>query len=618
MRKKTLITALCLAASLAAQAQYPIASEGAWCWFADPRALHYENPSGSINASWLGCIDVHGTIKATQMDFVTGRQTDVLVRSQFQPDDHDNPSFLVLPDERVMLIYSRHTDEPAFYYRVSRKPGDITTLGDEKKIEVADNTTYPSPFIMSDDPTHFYLCWRGINWHPTIARLTLPDTNDEVTIDWGPHQLVQSTGARPYAKYYSNGKDKLYVAYTTGHPDNELPNWLYFNVINISTADNGGSPVLEDIEGNRLADIASGPFQINKTPEYLEKYPLTVVDAPSDSRAWVWQIALDKEQRPRIAMVHISPDKSQHEYFYGRWTGTEWALTDVCDGGGKYHSSDTEYCYSGGMTLDQQDPSRLYVSKPVEGENGSFFEIWRYILSDDGQVKERAAVTRNSSVNNVRPFILPGSQGSPLRLGWLMGDYYFWIVCQRYPQGYPTTLVADYQMPEVSEIWNTPLEPDFVSSPEDLGEGGWTITFICSLPQDAYYGTLVSAPGFTYGVSEEGAYPYVETSAGKSASPCALMNSDDWALYASGTGGSWPTKLKQVCLTLTFDGKELCTYRDGLLDQRLEAPELSGVRLSPQAFGSAVSDVKALRGALSPMEVKALILQHFATYMTRD
>ena len=150
-----------------------IAQEGAWCWFADPRAIHYENESGTINKTFIGYIDIHGNSKATQHDFATGETQEVLIRSWFQPDDHDNPTFLVLPDERVMVFYSRHTDEPCFYYRVSNNPGDITDLGPELKIETKYNTTYPSPFILSDDPEHFYLCWRGISWHPTIAKLSM-------------------------------------------------------------------------------------------------------------------------------------------------------------------------------------------------------------------------------------------------------------------------------------------------------------------------------------------------------------------------------------------------------------------------------------------------------------
>jgi len=220
-----------------------VTKEGAWCWFADPRALHYENKSGTINSTYIGYIDVHGNIKATQHNFLTGKNNEVLIRSCFQPDDHDNPSFLVLPDERIMIFYSRHTDEACFYYRISRKAGDIISLGAEMKIVTSEKTTYPSPFILSDDPTHIYLCWRGINWHPTIARLTIPDAGDKVSIDRGPYQIVQSTGARPYCKYHSNGRDKIYLTYTTGHPDNEYPDYVYFNYIDVNTLQ------LKDITG---------------------------------------------------------------------------------------------------------------------------------------------------------------------------------------------------------------------------------------------------------------------------------------------------------------------------------------------------------------------------------
>ena len=108
-----------------------VSDEGAWCWFADPRALHYENATGTINATYLGYIDVHGNVMATQYDWLTRRKTDVLVRSYFQPDDHNNPTFVVLPDERVMIFYTRHTDGAKIWYRISRKPGDITALGEE-------------------------------------------------------------------------------------------------------------------------------------------------------------------------------------------------------------------------------------------------------------------------------------------------------------------------------------------------------------------------------------------------------------------------------------------------------------------------------------------------------
>ena len=116
----TIIFAVMACASAHGQDTYSVvAEEGAWCWFADPRALHYENESGTINATWIGYIDVHGNVKATQYDWVAHRKSDVLIRSYFQPDDHNNPTFVVLPDERVMIFYTRHTDEAKIWYRIS-------------------------------------------------------------------------------------------------------------------------------------------------------------------------------------------------------------------------------------------------------------------------------------------------------------------------------------------------------------------------------------------------------------------------------------------------------------------------------------------------------------------
>lgn len=134
-------------------------------------------------------------------------------------------SWFSIQDIRMNLVFITESPEYRGYYYFRWRKEDWNK----------NNTTYPSPFILSDDPEHIYLCWRGIGWHPTIAKLSLPDDKDEVDVVWGPYQIVQSTGARPYAKYMSNGKDKIYLTYTTGHPDNELPNFLYFNYIDIKT-----------------------------------------------------------------------------------------------------------------------------------------------------------------------------------------------------------------------------------------------------------------------------------------------------------------------------------------------------------------------------------------------
>ncbi len=529
-----------------------VADEGAWCWFADPRAMHYENESGTINATYIGYIDRHGSIKATQVDWKTGTTSEVLIRSWFQPDDHDNPSFLVLPDERIMIIYSRHTDEPCFYYRISRLPGDITCLGEEKRLATANNTTYPNPYILSDDPDHIYMCWRGIGWHPTVAQMSMPDENDDIRFTWGPYQMVQSTGSRPYAKYMSNGKDKIYLAYTTGHPDNEYPNWLYCNVFDVN------DKCLYDLNGKKLSTVASGKFNVNKTDAYKTSYPATVVDATADRRDWIWNMAFDTKGNPVIGMTKISQDKQNHDYYYAKWTGSKWNVSFVANGG-KYfhHSSNTENCYSSGMAIDRDEPNTVYCGVPVNG----IHEIWKYTLDEAGKVTASEAVTSGSTKSNARPFVIEGTKNAKdgadkLRLTWMNGDYYYWIVNTTYKLGYPTSIMAETELPRNLKA----------------GKGATLMFNNLSIDPSNYKGDLLTLGNLVYGVNAADQHAYVKINGTTYASQNVLGTADSWQTEdAATTDGKWysKTKLGKFNLTLTCDGKFLTVYVNGLIDIKI-------------------------------------------------
>ena len=617
----TLCLMLCSALSLMAQKTNEngsniVAEEGAWCWFADPRALHYENAAGTINATYIGYIDVHGNVKATQYDWVKHRKTDVLIRSYFQPDDHNNPTFIVLPDERVMIFYTRHTDEPCIWYRISQKPGDITALGEEKRLATANNTTYPSPFILSDDPQHIYLCWRGINWHPTIARLTMPDAQDNCQFDFGPKQIVQSTGARPYAKYQSNGKDKIYVSYTTGHPDNEMPDWLYFNVIDINK---GNGPILRDLNDKQLKKIADGTFNVNKTDSYANSYPATIVDKTANIRNWVWQIALDKDEHPVIAYPHIDDAKTSHVYWYARWNGSAWKNTWVQYAGHAFHQNwnSTERCYSGGMSIDPDHINDMYLSIPTKDgkyNKDGVYEIWKYTIDDEGNVAGSEQITSNSPKNNARPFVIPGSKNSPMRVAWMQGDYYYWIVKQGYPKGYPTAIHSDY-------AWQEELTPETEGERTDCIclNMGKTLNLAIAMNASKYEGKLFTMGNMTYALGSDN-YPVVTIADKTYKSQNRLLTSDDWATKSTGTSGdNHPTKLTTWVLSMTYDGHVLTTYRNGLVDQVIETEVLTGG--TADAYGDEFNHAIILQNdyyaVASPLTVQSMVKSMQATIQQR-
>lgn len=637
--KKLMLTVLLVAAALSMNAQSVttgsvsgrvVADEGAWCWFADPRAIHYRNDAQGVDATYIGYIDVHGAIKATQVDWKHGEakeasKEDVLVRSAFQPDDHNNPTFIALPDGRIMVFYTRHTDEARIYYRISRTAGDITRLGDEKIIKVANNTTYPSPFILSDDPEHIYLCWRGIGWHPTLARLTMPDAQDDVTIDYGPYQLVQSTGARPYAKYQSNGKDKIYVAYTTGHPDNEMPNWLYFNVVDIN---HGNGAILRDLTGKQLSVVKDGKFQVNKTDAYATSYPATIVDRTQGVRNWVWQIALDSDERPVIAYTHIDNAKTTHEYHYAHWTGSAWRTTKVSDAGHAFHLNwnSTERCYSGGMAIDPDTTSIVYAAVPMK--DGQFnrdgvYEIMRYRLDNDMHIVATEAVTQGSAKNNVRPYVLPGSAGTPLRLVWMNGDYYYWIVSSSYPKGYPTGIRAEWlpadesptTMPEpkLHTVLNRTMRQDdkvTVAHATDFDGEMFTLSLTAGLDAASYGGTILAMGALEFGIDATTLHPYVKIGTKRYDSQNFLGTSDAWATGASGTDGkSYLTHLSTFHTALIYDGHTLTVMRNGWIDQRIDVSGLQTADVNIGGFNGTLSAFNLYSTAITQQTVRHDIQQ---------
>lgn len=597
MKLKTIFAvALCLLGITTAKAQTysgeMVAEEGAWCWFADPRALHYETEDKSINATYIGYIDSHGSIKATQVDWTTNTTNEVLIRSWFQPDDHDNPAFLVLPDKRIMIIYSRHTDEAAFYYRISKRPGDITCLGDEKRLATANNTTYPNPYILADDPDHIYMCWRGIGWHPTVAQMSMPDANDNIKFTWGPYQMVQSTGARPYAKYMSDGKSKIYLAYTTGHPDNEQPNWLYCNVFDVN------DKCLYDMKGKKLSTVQNGTFKVYKTSDYKNSYPATVVDSPSDKRDWIWNMAFAKDGNPVIGLTRINGGKTEHDYYYAKWNGSAWKVSFVANGGGQFHlTPGVEMCYSSGMAIDRDNPNIAYCGVPVEGTYGKLHEIWKYTLGDDGTVLSKEAVTKNSKKANARPFVIEGTQNSPLRLSWMNGDYYYWIVSNAYPKGYPTSIMSDYALP--------------VTTASTLG---LSVCVDLTIDQANYGGKILALNGVEYGLDADSRKPYIAVGGKKYMSQNVLGTADSWKNHSGTTDGTWPSiaLLKRWNLTLTYDqtNNRLTSYRNGIIDQQIEC-EISTavVELELNEKIGAIHKYKTYTDALSQDRIKALVAE---------
>ncbi len=372
-----------------------LTQDGAWCWFADPRSVC--DAGGRTFASW---VDSEGNITVASHDPMTSRIDVAVLRDRLQKDDHANPAILRLPDHRLMVFYSAHNGD-TMYYRVSSRPGSVVSWDTERILGT--NTggrfgyTYPNPYLVGDD---IWLFWRGGDFKPNYAV-----SSDGVS--WSPARtLIEGTGARPYVKYARRG-DSIHLAFTDGHPRNELTNRIWYACIRENA--------LCRADGGRIASLDDVP--VNPESAHL------VYDGVSGGRGWIWDIALDSDGRP-VIVYGAYPAENDHRYRYARWDGSRWSDSEITAAGGWFPSTpegttEREPHYSGGVVLDHDNPAVVYCSRPI----GGVYEIERFETPDGGVTWLSNPVTSGSSMNNIRPVVprrrIPGG----IEVLWMHGGY---------------------------------------------------------------------------------------------------------------------------------------------------------------------------------------------------
>jgi BNR repeat-containing family member len=396
------VAALGLAAAPAHGAERTL-GQGAWSWFGDPRAVTH---TGEHTRTYVGWVSGDGSIVVASYDHNSREQVTSVLHDQLQRDDHAVPALMVRPDGHIVAFYSRHTATP-MYYRVSTSPEDVSSWGPAQTIptNVAGNRgyTYPNPMRLASEGKT-YLFWRGGNYNPTFS------TQEDEQTTWSQAQnLIFVQGHRPYVKYDSNGRDTIHFAFTQGHPDS-------FNGTNIYYARYRAGKI-ERADGTQIGTLGS-PIAPADADEVFDEV----------AEAWIHDIALDGAGRPVVVFASF-PTTTDHRYHYARWTGSAWETHEIVAAGGSISSDGRQPYYSGGITLDHEDPSRVYLSR----QEGNAWEVEVWTTSDGGATWLRQAVTSGSGqVKNVRPISPRGMVpfDADLSLIWMRGAYDSYLLYQ--------------------------------------------------------------------------------------------------------------------------------------------------------------------------------------------
>ena len=381
--------------------------DGAWCWFSDPRAVFHK---GEHERTYVGSVSSHGDIKVGFYDQVTDMVSEQVVQTKFQADDHVNPSLLFLPDGRLMIFYTGHNG--GFHYTKTINPEDITQWEEVKSLELGKMLSYTNPVLLSEENNRLYVFSRGgYDWKPSFIY------SDDLGNTWSkPQTIVGIPDApitnRPYTKVQSDGKSKIWFAITDGHPRDEPLNSIYVFYYQ--------KGAFHQTDGTRLATLDELPFDQNLIDKAYD-------GENTKTRSWIWDLAIDEKGNPRIAYTRLK-EETKHQYYYAAWDGKSWQHTFVANGGQDFPRKDRpkehanpEPHYSGGIILDDDATGVVFYSKPVKDR----FEIFRAQLASNGEIWDETAITQNSVLDNVRPYVVRNSPASNSpRLFWMSNMMY--------------------------------------------------------------------------------------------------------------------------------------------------------------------------------------------------
>jgi|WetSurMetagenome_2_1015567.scaffolds.fasta_scaffold00045_15 hypothetical protein len=402
-----------------------LATQGCWTWYHDPRAVYYKGTKEKTYVGYFHSDNNPGEASIASYDHSNGTIQTFDLKGNFGFDDHNTTSLHVLPNGKILTMYSTHYGT-ALYSRTSTNPEDISAW-DAEKTAFSGTCTYPNICQLSDEANKLYCFFRG----PTKAGVNydagqphfITSTDNGAT--WssairyfeGLTGASPTTGLRPYCKYVSNGKDKIYMLIERDNRNNapSKPTYIMYYYNNGFYRMDG--TLIKTVAQATTTAITAAEIDVVFDPDNFPDVPGTIVGTG-------WDIALDNDGYPVFVYdVYQRTTGQDHRYFYFRWDGTKFNHYFLINSGAPMAEPGAgENGFAGGLILDHENPNIVYLSAQVNG----VFELQRWVTSDKGRTWKIWQITSGSAAKNCRPIVPRNTPGGKIDVVWNYGTYTSW------------------------------------------------------------------------------------------------------------------------------------------------------------------------------------------------
>lgn len=377
-------------------------------WFSGPCARRVGDVVFYVGISKAGIVTTTGvnlkTLAAHAKDMTT---------SGFEIDDHNNGGIVRTTNGRLVHVYSSHNDS-VLRWKVTDRA--INTWQDWIDASMSTERTIPNPaggqvsyghsFVLTNASDRIYIVHRRWDTTADVMLSQIVDPEGASPTYPTPISLHNATTGRPYSKSASNGVDKIFVGFSSMHP-NEGSRDIFCQVVNVAAG-----PTLSH------TDAAGGAITV---PTTVGTAPL-VINYANPHRVWINDITFNASGHPRIAYPYYpSGGSSAIEARVNRWNGSAWVDNLVAIDGANLNAQ--EVFYPGTHVFHPSNPDRVIGSFT----EGSVRNIREYEWNGSAWTKLRD-ITKNNphqtdgAYHRMRPFAVMGADERMTAI-WNHGKY---------------------------------------------------------------------------------------------------------------------------------------------------------------------------------------------------
>lgn len=389
------------------------ANDGAWLWFNDQNIIVDNNTIyiGSESSQGYSKVDLY------QVSGKGGKTTEYLLSTWTAKDDHNYPALLKLKNGDILATYSKNPSDK-MYYRIANVSSDKSKRKQlnwlpEASIDLYNGMSYNNSIMLSGENNRIY------NWYSIFTGSPAMVTSDDQGKSWAKDFSYMEAGknhSSPYLKYASDGKERVDILYTDGHPRNEYRNNIYHIFYR------KGQFFLSD--GTRIRSLDSAKVNPMSPEEGTKIY-----DGGQQGPAWVWDIEYDRHKNPVAAYISSADGAEGNDlrYRYAKWDAVkqQWHEQQIAYAG--KHLYVPENHFAGGITIDPENTNVVYISSNVDPYTGTAtqdgrFQIYRGVTQNDGTTWIWKQLTFDIDQDNLRPMV-PQNHHAKRCVFWFSGEY---------------------------------------------------------------------------------------------------------------------------------------------------------------------------------------------------